>query len=150
MARMPRIILPKTPTSKGWVKWEKWDGKTMKRILFFMQWVIHSAVMWLSCQSHIKRRGLPSAFSLVAGSKPHEVTSKPPIIIVILAGIHWRDIFSPLKIITGEIKLPVAQIYSSAVNHSWRPGFAWNFLTDCGIENVEIILAMLHRRLTYN
>ena len=124
---------------KDWVKWDECGGKIMRIILFFMQWAIHEAVIWLSCPSQIKRRGWPFAFSWVSGSNTWRSHCNPCTLLVhpfvlqpnlqllwILAGIHWRDRFSPLNIIKGGSEVPSAQTHSIDVTHSWRPGFAWN------------------------
>ena len=43
-----RLSELKTSTFKDWVKWDEWEGKIMRIILFFIQWAIHEIVIWLS------------------------------------------------------------------------------------------------------
>ena len=40
-------------------------------------------------------------------------------------GIHDNMTFSPLRIMNGRIALPSAQIHSTTLVHSCRPGWAW-------------------------
>jgi hypothetical protein len=97
-------------------------------------------MMWLSCLLQIRRRGLLFGFSWVSGSNTWRSHCNPCLLLVhllvlqpnrqllwMLAGIYWHDRFSPLNLINGGIELPLAQMHSTLVTHSWRPSFAWNF-----------------------
>src|SRR5437773_6524246 len=96
------------------------------------EFAIYMAVVTVQNQT----RGLPTTFSRVSGSKRRYNYSNPMSSLVQpflehanrqsssgLAGIiHSLDSFSLLNVTRGEIAIPSAQIHSSTVTHSCRPG----------------------------
>ena len=105
-----------------------------------MQKRTNCAEIWLSWPSQRRSRLCPLALSFVVGSKHLSNQSSPWILLVhpfvlqekchVFAtslGIQRVITFSPLNIISGRIISPVAQMHSTAVIHSCRPGSAWYF-----------------------
>jgi len=106
----------KTRMSRSGVKWEEWGRRIRRRMSLLMQCAINSAVIWLSCPSYIKTWYSPFAFLHVTVLK-HRFNHSTPCLLLVhsfelqqnhqspwtLAGKHWVDRFSALKMTSGGI-----------------------------------------------
>src|SRR5579862_9024763 len=123
-----RLTTQNKPASRGCTIWEECGIKRNSKILCSMQCARKSGLQWLSCPSQSNKRCRPSAFSRVAGSKhcfshitPCSLLVHPFIVLLNFHeelkcfGIHCRTKVSPVKIRSGGIEVPSAQIHSSDV-----------------------------------
>src|SRR5437868_6616902 len=135
MPERSRLTTQKRPASRGCTICEECGTKRKSKILCSMQCARISPVQWLSCPSQINKRCCPAAFSRVAGSKhcfshinPCSLLVHPFVVLLNFhveskfRGTQCRTKVSPVKIRSGGIEDPSAQIHSIDVNHSCRLG----------------------------